>query len=136
MANCKIEDLEGVGKSFGEKLRAAGVKDTDGLLAQCKTAKQRAELAKKAGVPAKRLLKWANMADLYRIEGIGSEFSELLEAAGVDTVPELAQRKADSLAKALAAANETKKLSRRVPSTKDVEKWIAQAKTLPRMLEY
>ena len=136
MANYKIEDLEGVGAVRGEKLRAAGIKDTDSLLAACATKKQRADLAAKAGVSAKRLMKWANMADLYRISGVGSEYAELLEAAGVDTVPELAQRNAANLAAAIAAVNKTKKLTRRVPNEAEVEKWVAQAKKLPRVLQY
>lgn len=136
MANYKIEDIEGIGEVSGEKLRAAGVKDTDSLLAACHTSKQRAELAEKAGVSPKRLLKWANMADLYRIDGVGSEYAELLEEAGVDTVPELAQRNAANLTAALAAANEAKKLARRVPTEADMAKWIAQAKKLPRVLQY
>lgn len=136
MANYKIEDLEGVGKVRGEKLRAAGIKDTDSLLAGCLTPKQRADLAAKAGVSPKRLLKWANMADLYRVSGIGSEFAELLEAAGVDTVPELAQRNAANLTAAMLAANDAKKLTRRAPSEAEVQKWIAEAKKLPRTLQY
>lgn len=136
MANYKIEDLEGVGKVRGEKLRAAGIKDTDSLLAASLTPKQRADLAAKASVSAKRVMKWTNMADLYRINGVGSEFAELLEAAGVDTVPELAQRNAANLAAAMAAANERKKLTRRVPTEADVAKWIDQAKKLPRTLQY
>jgi predicted flap endonuclease-1-like 5' DNA nuclease len=136
MANYKIEDLEGVGEVRGEKLRAAGIKDTDSLLAACLTTKQRADLAAKVGVSPKRLLTWANMADLYRVSGIGSEFAELLEAAGVDTVPELAQRNAANLTAAMLAANEAKNMTRRVPSEAEVQKWIAQAKKLPRLLQY
>lgn len=136
MANYKIDDLEGVGKVYAEKLKAAAIKDTDGLLAACKTAKQRADLATRTGISSKRLGKWANMVDLYRISGIGSEYAELLEAAGVDTVPELAQRNAANLAAAMAKVNEAKKLSRRAPTEADVTKWVAQAKKLPRVLEY
>lgn len=136
MANYKIEDLEGVGEARGEKLRAAGIKDTDSLLTNCATSKQRADLAAKADVSPTRLLKWANMADLYRISGVGSEYAALLEATGVDTVPELAQRNAANLTAAMAQANETKKLTRRVPTEAEVTKWIAQAKQLPRALEY
>jgi predicted flap endonuclease-1-like 5' DNA nuclease len=136
MANYKIEDLEGVGKVRGEKLRSAVINDTDALLAACATPKQRADLAAKAGVSPKRLLKWANMADLYRIGGVGSEYAELLEAAGVDTVPELAQRNAGNLAAALKEANDRKKLARRVPSETEVSKWVAEAKQLPRVIQY
>ena len=136
MANKKIEDVEGIGPAIGEKLRNAGIKDTDTLLANCCTPKQRKNLAAKAGLTDTQILKFANMVDLYRINGIGSEYAELLEAAGVDTVPALARRNATNLAAALAEVNEQKKLTRRVPPEADVTKWIDQAKELPRMLEY
>jgi predicted flap endonuclease-1-like 5' DNA nuclease len=136
MANKKIEDVEGIGPVIGEKLRGAGVKDTDGLLANTRTPKQRKDLAEKAGLTDKQVLKFANMVDLYRINGVGSEYAELLEAAGVDTVPELARRNAANLTTAMAEVNEQKKLTRRVPTETEVTKWIAQAKDLPRMLEY
>jgi predicted flap endonuclease-1-like 5' DNA nuclease len=136
MANYKIEDLEGVGPVLGEKFRSAGVNNTDTLLAHSKTKKQRRELAEKTGISEDKVLKFANMVDLYRIKGIGSEFSELLEAAGVDTVPELAQRNAENLTKKMEEVNGEKKLVRRTPSLKEVEGWVAQAKELPRALEY
>lgn len=136
MVNRKIENVEGIGPVIGGKLRAAGVKDTDALLAMAKTSALRKALGEKAGLTGKQVLKFANMVDLYRINGIGSEFSELLEAAGVDTVVELARRKADALAKKIAEVNQAKKLTRRVPTEADVSKWIEQAKTLPRVLEY
>ena len=136
MANYKIEDVEGIGEVLGKKFREVGIKDTDSLLANCLKPKQRKELAEKTGISEKRILKFANMVDLYRVSGIGSEYAELLEVAGVDTVPELARRNAANLTKALAEANEAKKLTRRVPSEKEVTKWIEEAKTLPRNLEY
>ena len=136
MANYKIEDVEGIGPARGEKFREAGIKDTDALLANSRTTRQRKELTEKTGLPESLILKLANMVDLYRISGIGSEFAELLEASGVDTVPALARRNAANLTKAMAEVNESKKLTRRVPSEKEVAKWIEQAKTLPRMLEY
>lgn len=136
MANHKIEDVEGIGPVTGEKLRAAGVKDTDSLLANCRTPKERKVLAEKSGLTESQVLKFANMADLYRISGVGSEYSELLEVAGVDTVRELAQRNAANLAQAMVDVNAKKKLTRRVPSETEVSKWIEQAKSLPLMLEY
>ncbi|MEE4178346.1 MAG: DUF4332 domain-containing protein [Bacteroides sp.] len=136
MANYKIEDLEGVGPALGEKFRAAGVNNTDGLLEHAKTKKQRKELAEKTGISEEKVLKFANMVDLYRIKGIGSEFAELLEAAGVDTVPELGQRNAENLTKKMEEVNLEKKLVRRTPALKEVEDWVAQAKELPRALEY
>jgi predicted flap endonuclease-1-like 5' DNA nuclease len=136
MANRKIEDVEGIGPVIGGKLRACGIKDTNGLLAEAKTPKQRKALAAKAGLAEKQVLKFANMVDLYRINGVGSEYAELLEAAGVDTVPELARRNPAELAKKIAEVGKARKLTRRIPSEADVSKWIAQAKTLPRSLEY
>lgn len=136
MANYKIEELEGIDSVKGEKLRAAGVKDTDSLLAKCRTPKERKELAQKSGLTESEVLRFANMVDLFRISGVGSGFAALLEAAGVDTVPELMRRNAANLTKAMAEANEKKKLTRRVPYESEVSKWIEQAKSLPRMLEY
>lgn len=136
MANYKIEELEGVGPVLGEKLRKVGVKDTDSLLTCSRTTKDRKSLAAESGLTTKQILKFANMVDLFRIDGVGSEFAELLEAAGVDTVPALAHRNPVNLTQMMAAKNEEKKLTRRVPSEKEVTKWVAQAKTLPRILEY
>jgi len=136
MANHKIEDIEGIGPVVGEKFRAAGVKDTDSLLKNALTTRQRKTLAEQAGLSEARILKFANMADLYRISGVGSEYSELLEASGVDTVPELANRNAANLTQAMATVNQEKKLTRQVPTEAEVSKWIEQAKTLPRMIEH
>ncbi len=136
MANHKIEDVEGIGAVIGEKFRSAGVKDTDSLLANARTSRQRKELAEKTGLAEAEILKFANMVDLYRIKGVGSEYSELLEAAGLDTVPELARRNAANLTQTMSAVNKEKKLTRREPAESEVSKWIEQAKSLPRMLEY
>jgi predicted flap endonuclease-1-like 5' DNA nuclease len=136
MANYKIEEIEGIGPALGEKLRNEGITSTDKLLAGAKTKKQRKELAEASGIPEQQILKFANMADLFRIKGVGQEFSQLLEAAGVDTVPEMAQRSAENLTAKMEEVNEAKKLTRRTPSLKEVEKWVAEAKTLPRELEY
>ena len=136
MANYPIENVEGIGPVMGEKFREVGITDTDTLLQNVLTPKQRKELAEKTDTSPKLILRFANMVDLYRINGVGSEYSELLEAAGVDTVPELAQRNAANLTRAMAEVNEEKNLTRRVPSETEVVKWIAHAKELPRMLEY
>ncbi|NLF43451.1 MAG: DUF4332 domain-containing protein [Bacteroidales bacterium] len=136
MANYKIEEIEGIGPVMGEKFRKAGIKSTDELLENCKTKKQRKDLSEKADISEKLVLKFANMADLFRIKGVGQEYAELLEVAGVDTVPELAQRSAENLAAKMEAVNNEKELVRRVPSVKEVEDWVAQAKALPRVLEY
>jgi predicted flap endonuclease-1-like 5' DNA nuclease len=136
MANYKIEEIEGIGPVISQKFQDAGLGSTEKLLENAKTKKQREELAEKLGISEKLILKYANMADLFRISGVGQEFSELLEAAGVDTVPELAQRNAANLTAKMEEVNDAKKLTRRTPTLKEVEKWIAQALELPRALEY
>jgi len=136
MANYKVEEIEGIGEKLGAKFRAAGINSTDKLLEGTKTKKQRDALSESTGISSKLVLKFANMADLFRINGIGQEFSELLEVAGVDTVPELATRNAANLTAKMEEVNEKKKLTRRTPSLKEVEKWIEEAKSLPRALEY
>lgn len=136
MANYKIEDIEGIGQVVGKQFRDAGVKDTDSLLSNATTVGARKKLAEATGLSPQRILKFANMADLYRIGGVGSEYAELLEAAGVDTVPDLARRSAEALTAKMAEVNEAKKLTRRPPTLAEVTKWIAQAKELPRVLEY
>ena len=136
MANRKIEDVEGIGPTIGGKLRTAGIKDTDTLLAQCGSPSQRKAVADKSGLTGAQVLKFANMVDLYRINGVGSEYAELLEVAGVNTVPQLARRNANNLTTAMAAVNEQKKLTRRPPSATEVAKWVVQAQALPRVLTY
>jgi len=136
MAQYKIEDVEGIGPTYGEKLRAAGVMNTDQLLAAGKTMKGRAALAQKTGISEAQILKWVNMVDLYRIKGVGSEFSELLEASGVDTVKELKHRVAANLVQKMNEVNAQKKLTRRVPTETVVTDWIEQARKLPAAVEY
>lgn len=136
MANYKIEEIEGIGTVMGGKFRDNGITTTDQLFTNTKTKKQRQELAEKTGISEKLILKFANMADLFRITGVGQEYSELLEAAGVDTVPELAQRNPENLFAAMEKTNAEKNLTRRTPSLKEVEKWVSEAKELPRHLEY
>ncbi|MEP9353952.1 DUF4332 domain-containing protein [Xanthobacter sp. KR7-65] len=131
-----IITIEGIGAAFAEKLKGAGITTTEHLLERAKTPKLRKELAAAIGLDDSRILKWANMADLMRIKGVGEEYSELLEAAGVDTVKELKTRVAANLTKAMAEANAARKLVRALPTESMVEKWIAQAKELPAILTY
>ena len=132
----KIIAIEGIGDVYAAKLQEQGIKTTEQLLEKTATAKGRKELAEALDVSEKLVLNWANRADLFRIKGIGEEYSDLLEAAGVDTVPELAQRNPDNLHKKLLEVNAEKKLVRRPPSAKQVASWVAQAKELPRVLTY
>jgi predicted flap endonuclease-1-like 5' DNA nuclease len=132
----KIEEIEGIGPVYAGKLAAADIDSTDDLLKLCCDAKGRKTTSEKTGVSEAQLLKWANMADLMRISGVGSEFSELLEAAGVDTVKELRNRNADNLAEKMAEVNEEKKLTRTVPSAKTVSDWVEQAKGLDPLITH
>ena len=106
------------------------------MLKLCCDARGRKSTSEKTGVSEAQLLKWANMADLMRISGVGSEYSELLEAAGVDTVKELRNRNAENLAAKMAEVNETKNLTRTVPSEKVVKGWVEQAKTLDPLITH
>lgn len=126
----KIDEIEGIGPAYAEKLRAAGIKTTADLLDQCGAKKGRAALAGATGISEKLVLTWTNHADLMRIKGVAGEFAELLEAAGVDTVKELARRNAENLAAKMAEVNEEKKLTRAVPSASQVAGWVGQAGTL------
>jgi predicted flap endonuclease-1-like 5' DNA nuclease len=131
-----IEDIEGIGPAQAEKLRNAGVRTTDALLERGASARGREELASATGISPKSILEWVNHADLYRIKGVGAEFSDLLEAAGVDTVAELAQRNAKNLAETFGELDMARNTVRRIPSEAEVQRWIDEAKTLPRVVEY
>ncbi len=132
----KLSVIEGIGEAYETKLKASGVNSTEALLETCATKKGRDGLAEKTGISDKLILKWANHADLARINGIGGEYAELLEAAGVDTVPELATRKAENLIKKMQEINDVKSLVRKLPTEKQVEDWVKQAADLPRILQY
>lgn len=132
----QIIEIEGIGPVYAEKLTAVGIKTTGDYLERAKDPKGRKALAEETGIDGARILKWANMADLMRINGVGEEYSELLEAAGVDTVKELKHRNAENLAAKMKEVNEEKKLVRLVPSEKNVVKWVEQAKELPPMMTY
>ncbi len=131
-----IEDIEGVGSAQATKLRAAGVQTTDALLERGGSRNGREELAAATGISPKSILEWVNHADLYRIKGVGSEFADLLEAAGVDTIGELAQRNARNLAETFGELDLARNTVRRIPSEAVVAGWIAEAKNLPRKVEY
>ncbi len=132
----KIIDIEGVGEAYAKKLESAGIRSVEALLKAGATPKGRAEIADKCKIDHALLLRWVNHADLFRIKGVGSEYAELLEAAGVDTVRELAQRKAANLVERLAAANKERAMVRRLPVESEVARWIEEAKKLPRVVTY
>lgn len=131
-----IVKIEGIGPVYAEKLVAAGIKTTEKLLEAGAKAKAREELGAKTGIPHKLILEWVNLADLMRINGVGEEYSDLLEEAGVDTVVELSNRNAENLLQKILETNKEKKLVRRPPVLKQIQKWVEEAKKLPRKVEY
>ena len=132
----KIDDIEGVGPAFLAKLTAAGISNTRDLLNACCTKRGRAEMAEETGISEKLLLSWSNMADLMRIKGVGKQYAELLEAAGVDTVKELRNRKPENLTTKMKEVNAQKRLTRATPSATQVTAWVRQAKTLKPAISY
>lgn len=132
----KIIDVEGIGNVNAKKLVEAGINTVDDLLQKAKTPAGRKALEEATGISGKKILTWANHADLMRINGVGPQFSELLEAAGVDTVKELKHRMAENLQQKLEEINNKKNLVNRVPSVSEVQKMIDQAKELPVAMEY
>ena len=126
-----IEKIEGIGPKYAEALRSAGVRTVNQLLSAGASKQSRVELATKTGISESRLLKCVNMADLFRINGVASQYAELLESAGVDTVKELQHRNAENLAAKMSEVNDAKNLVRRPPSATVVNDWITQAKKLP-----
>ena len=132
----RIVEVEGIGKVYAEKLTGIGIKTTTDLLEHCGTAKGREEMAEKTGISEKLLLEWVNLADLFRIKGVGEQFSDLLEESGVDTVVELAQRNPENLYNKMLEVNEEKNLVNRAPHLSEVKSWVEQAKSLPRKVMY
>ena len=132
----KIVDIEGIGPVYAKKLGEIGIKTTDELLKAGAAVKTREELAEKTGIDKKLILEWVNLADLFRIKGIGSEYSDLLEEAGVDTVAELAKRVPENLHAKILEVNENKNLVNRPPPMSAVKDWVEQAKKLGRVVEY
>lgn len=132
----KLEYVEGIGPKYAEKLRSAGIKSTSDLLKKGGDPAGRKLIEKNSGISGKLILEWINHVDLFRIKGVGEEYADLLEAAGVDTVVELSKRKPENLYKTLAETNEKKKLVRQLPGESKVKEWIDEAKTLPRAITY
>lgn len=132
----KLIKIEGIGPVYAQKLAEVGVVTVEALLEKGTTPKGRDALAEQTGVSEKLILEWVNHADLFRIKGVGEEYSDLLEESGVDTVPELAQRNAANLHAKMIEVNAAKKLVRRLPTQSQVADWVDQAKKLPRVITY
>ena len=132
----KLADIEGIGPAYAEKLANAGLKTQEKLLEEGAKPAGRKKIAEESGCSEKQILNWVNRADLARVSGIGGQYADLLECAGVDTVPELAQRNADNLHTKMTEVNEEKKLVRKLPTASQVADWVGQAKELPRAIHY
>jgi predicted flap endonuclease-1-like 5' DNA nuclease len=131
-----VEYVEGIGQISAQKLKVVGVTTLLDLLKRGATPKGRQEIAEQTGISHKLILRWVNHVDLMRIKGVGSEYADLLEASGVDTVVELSHRVASNLYDKMLVVNEEKKLVRKPPVLSQVEDWVAQAKALPRAIFY
>ena len=132
----KLEKVEGIGPVYAQKLSEAGIATTAALLDKGASPRGRQEIAAQTGIADGLILEWVNHVDLFRIKGIGEEYADLLEEAGVDTVPELAQRNAANLYAKMSEVNTEKSLVRQLPGQEQVKGWIEQAKALPRMIPY
>lgn len=132
----KLMKIEGIGEVMAGKLKDAGINSIDALLHQGSSAQGRKAIAERASISEKNVLEWVNHADLIRIKGVGGQYADLLEEAGVDTVAELAQRNPDILHKKLQVVNQERKLVRRLPASFEVRQWVDQAEKLPRIISY
>ncbi len=132
----KVIEIEGIGPAYEAKLAEAGITTVEGLLGKGATAKGRKEIVAATGISAALVLRWVNIADLFRIRGIGRQYSELLEAAGVDTVVELSKRVPGNLEAKMQEVNGARNLVRKVPTLSQVQSWVEEAKALPRIVTY
>ncbi len=131
-----LSEIEGIGAAYDEKLQEAGISSIEQLLELACEKKQRKEIAKNTGISEKLILNWVNRADLTRVKGVSTQYADLLEHAGVDTVPELAQRKPENLHAKMLEVNDTKNLVRKPPALSQVSSWVEQAKELPRVIKH
>ncbi len=132
----KLETIEGIGAAYAERLRAAGIATVEGLLRAGATPEGRKALVEKTGISHEHILDWVNRADLMRVRGVGEEYSDLLEKAGVDTVVELARRDPGNLYNKIVEVNAEKGLVRRLPTRDAVAGWIEEAKRLDRVVTH
>lgn len=131
-----VIQIEGIGPAYAEKLKQLGIASAEALLKKGASPQGRQEIAEKTGISPALILRWVNHADLFRIKGVAGQYAELLEAGGVDTIPELAQRNPENLYQKLLDVNKEKKLVRRPPTQSQVKDWVQQAKQLARVVTY
>lgn len=132
----KLTDIKGITDAQAEKLKAAGATTQESFLEVCGDKKGRKDVAAASGIDEKEILGWLNRADLARIKGVSTQYADLLECAGVDTVPELAQRNGANLHAKMEEINAAQSLVEKMPTSTQVEDWVAQAKALPRAIHY
>ncbi len=132
----RIDEIEGIGQAYRDKLGTAGITTTDDLLEHCCSPGGRKKIAEKTGVSEKQILGWTNMADLMRVSGVGRQYAELLEAAGVDTIKELRTRNVQNLATKIEEINAAKRLAKATPTETMISDWISQAKNTDPKLTY
>ena len=132
----KLSEIEGIGESYATRLKEAGLRSINDLLKTGCESGGRREIAEKTGISETLLLDWVNRADLARIKGVSTQYADLLECAGVDSVPELAQRNPENLQAKMAELNAQRKLVRKVPSVSQVQSWVAQAGELPKVVRH
>ncbi len=131
-----LATIEGIGPVSAKKMAKCGITTTNGLLKDCGSKAGRKAAAKESGCTEKQILEWVNRADLMRVKGVGEEYSDLLEQAGVDTVKELATRKPENLHAKMLEVNAKKKAVRRPPAESMVKAWVAHAKKLKPAVTY
>jgi predicted flap endonuclease-1-like 5' DNA nuclease len=131
-----VIDVEGIGEVYAQKLKDVGIATTEALLEQGSSREGRKSIAEKSGISESLVLRWVNHVDLFRIKGVEAQYAELLEASGVDSVPELAQRDPANLHPKLVAVNDQRHLVRQLPSPQQVAAWVEHAKTLPRVVTH
>lgn len=131
-----IKEIKGVESGQGQKLRAAGVGSVEALIERGRTRSDRSKLAEATEIPEREILQWVNRADLMRLKGVGSEYSDLLEATGIDSCLELSHRVPDHLHDKMDETNRTERLVRRIPTASEVERWIVEAKSMARAVEH
>ena len=132
----KLTDIKGLTEEYAEKLGSAGISSEEMLLQKCAEKKMRKQCAEETGISEELILNWVNRADLSRIKGVSTQYADLLECAGVDTVPELAQRNSENLQAKMAEVNDEKNFVQKVPALSQVQDWVKQAKELPRAVNY
>ena len=132
----KIIDIEGIGPVYAQKLAKAGIRTTDALLKKGATVEGRREIKAMTGIGNDLILEWVDLADLNRIKGVGSQYSDLLEETGVDTVDELSKRVGKNLYLKMQQINQAKNLVNKMPVPTQIEDWIKQAKKLPKVITY